>query len=129
MTFSIGLGFWGQEKWEKTNKKRVAKDAFSEKIKQELIELKKSSNIDITIWDLQSKFSTKEEKTLCPWPFNRYFIGSDMRISPCCMIANPDIYSLGNQKEIKTWNTQEFINFREKHLLGQIPDVCKNCYE
>lgn len=56
MTFSIGLGFWGQEKWEKTNKKRVAKDAFSEKIKQELIELKKSSNIDITIWDLQSKF-------------------------------------------------------------------------
>ena len=129
MTFSIGLGFWGQKKWEKANSKKVAKNAFNEDIRNKLIELKKSSNIDITIWDLQSKFSIKEEKKLCPWPFNRYFVGSDMRTSPCCMIANPDVYTLGNQKKIDNWNTKEFIEFREKHLTGNIPDVCKNCYE
>lgn len=129
MTFSIGLGFWGQEKWEKTNTKKVAKNAFNQDIKKQLIELKKTSNIEITIWDLQSKFSTKEEKTLCPWPFSRYFLGSDMKISPCCMIANPDVYSLGDQRKIKNWNTEEFIKFRKMHLNGDIPDVCKNCYE
>jgi len=129
MTFSIGIGFWGQEKWEKANTKKIAKDILTKDIKQQLLELKLSEDIDITIWDLQDKFSTKDVSSLCPWPFNRAFIGSDLRISACCMIANPDILDLGDaQNFTKDWNGPKMISFREQHLTGNIPECCKNCY-
>ena len=52
-----------------------------------------------------------------------------MRIVPCCMIANPDIYELGNANDLsKLWNGKSFHNFRKDHITGNIPKVCENCY-
>jgi len=129
LTFSIGMGFWGQKKWENANNKKVAKDILTRDVKEQLLELKLKNNIDITLWDLQDKFSTDSIDKLCPWPFNRVFIGSDMQISPCCMIANPDIVNLGDGKNLNiSWNDKKLIDFRMKHLSGEIPSYCKNCY-
>ena len=63
------------------------------------------------------------------WPFERAYISSDERVVPCCMIANPQVSDLGSAKDFSaTWHSKTFEDFRQAHIDGNIPDVCKTCY-
>jgi pyrroloquinoline quinone biosynthesis protein E len=45
------------------------------------------------------------------------------------MIANPQVSDLGGaQNFTETWNSKTYEDFRQSHLDGRIPDVCKSCY-
>ena len=81
-----------------------------------------------------NKYSQKENN-ICPWPFSRLYISSDNRVVPCCIIGNPDIYEFENCENIsisekikKIWDSNDMNEFREAHLRGEIPEVCKFCY-
>ena len=87
-------------------------------------------NVKVRFWDVSDKFDTKSPETLCPWPFERAVVTSDLRTVPCCMIGSPDSYELGKGKPFaETWQSDEYAAFRQAHLSGRVPDVCKGCYK
>jgi hypothetical protein len=45
------------------------------------------------------------------------------------MIANPEVVDLGDARNFtEVWNSAEMRAFRQLHIAGEIPDVCKTCY-
>ena len=95
----------------------------------ELVELGKNEGIEVTFWLSNEKFESIDPSKLCPWPFERALISSDMRIVPCCMIANPEIYELGDaNKFLEIWNGKTYQEFRKNHINRNIPDICFDCY-
>jgi pyrroloquinoline quinone biosynthesis protein E len=53
-----------------------------------------------------------------------------MRYVPCCIIGNPEVSDLGDARKLtEAWNGAAVKAFREDHLAGRIPEVCKSCYK
>ena len=128
LSFSISLNDWGREEWSQNNKELQA-NRFTPQEQHKLVELAKEYNIDITLWEQGSSYSTTSKEKLCSWVFSRPYISSDMKVVPCCMIADPAVVNLGSAKEFKeVWNSKEYQNFRQLHLDGNIPKCCKECY-
>lgn len=129
LSFSISLNDWGREEWNQNNKEQQA-NRLSMQEHQTLIELSKKYDIDITLWEQESSYSTKDKNTLCSWVFNRPYISSDLKVVPCCMIADPSVVNFGESNDFSNvWNNEKYQNFRQLHLDGDIPQCCKNCYK
>jgi len=129
LTFSLSLNDWGQESWQAKNNDLQATGDFSEEELRQLATIGLQEGIDISIWKQAAKYSTENLDTICSWPFNRPYISCDLRVVPCCMIANPEIADLGDAKDFKqVWNGPAYQAFRQAHLDGQIPKVCRGCY-
>ena len=87
-------------------------------------------DIRVSFWIVNDKYTTESKNSLCPWPFERSYFSSDLRIVPCCMIGNPDKFELTKGSNFSdSWFSNKYINFRENHLEGKIPNICKSCYE
>ncbi len=129
LVYSVDLNFWGQQSWQKTNTAIAAEDEMSPALCEELVRRGEKLGVRVSFWIIMDKFSTKSPDTLCPWPFERAFISSDERVVPCCMIANPQVSDLGGAQNFSaTWHSKTYEAFRQSHLDGRIPDVCKTCY-
>ena len=129
LTLSVSLGDWGQDIW-KERKTGMQAMSFTEEEEEQLLEMAKASDIDISIWRISNKYATESLDSLCAWPFLRTMISSDMKVVPCCMIGNPDIATLGDGNDIaKTWNSELYRDFRRNHIQGKIPKFCENCYK
>ncbi|MCP5195807.1 MAG: radical SAM protein [Gammaproteobacteria bacterium] len=129
MSYSITLNDWGQDTWAKKNMENET-DGLTEEEKNKLLELSKKEDIDITVWYQSNKYSSKRLDTTCPWPFERPYISSDLRIVPCSMIGNPEVSDFGSAKELNAiWNSSIYREFREAHIQGKIPNICKLCYK
>lgn len=118
---------WGSEPLtDKNIQKKITGFTVDEGI-EKLLEDAKGLGIDLTFWNISDKYSPANP---CPWPFERAYISSDKKVVPCCMIANPDTCNLGTLsvdfKDI--WNSPQYTKFREAHLSGKVPDVCRYCY-
>jgi len=117
---------WGNDKMADKNNQKKVMDITDEDIKK-LLENTRDLGINLTFWDISDKYS---QTNPCSWPFERAYISSDKRVVPCCMIANPDTFNLGTLnigfKDI--WNSPQYMKFREAHLCGKVPNVCKYCY-
>lgn len=128
LSFSISLNDWGREEWNQNNKEQEA-HRFTQAEHEQLIKLSKVYGIDITLWEQSSSYSTSLKSKLCPWIFNRPYISSDLKVVPCCMIADPAVINFGDAKSFNTvWNNQKYQDFRQLHLDGNIPKCCKECY-
>lgn len=129
LSYSITLNDWGQENWNIKNKDLQARQGFSEEEEHRLAEMALKTGLDISVWKQADKYSTKNRETLCPWPFTRPYISCDLRVVPCCMIANPKIADLGDAREfVDVWNSPAYQSFRRSHLEGNIPQYCRSCY-
>ncbi len=127
LTLSLDVNGWGDEELTLRNKDKNVASLLDEDIAAEVLEISKDIGIDTTFWDISTKYS---KQNLCPWPFERVFVSSDKMAIPCCMIANPDIFSFGEIGSFKDiWDGEKYIEFRQAHLDGNIPPVCKFCYE
>ena len=52
-----------------------------------------------------------------------------MRIVPCCLISNPDVADLGDARDFTgAWQSETYDAFRQAHLDGRIPKLCRACY-
>jgi pyrroloquinoline quinone biosynthesis protein E len=130
LVFSIGLGYWGQEKWKRRNSKSAVNGAFNSNLANTLMALGKSLGVTVQFWNLPDRYTTGSKTGLCPWPFERSYASSDGRVSPCCLISNPDTYEINGGDTLgEIWNGEEYSDFRQLHLDGDIPKICENCYE
>jgi len=130
LTFSLSLNDWGQELWRDRNgKKGIAIESTIDKIK-ELFEKSINEGLEISLWQQSKKYSVnKGPQDLCPWIFDRTYITSDMRLTPCAIIGNPDITDLGSASaSLDSWNGEKYVSFRKLHLTGAIPNECTSCY-
>lgn len=127
VTISLDIIGWNNIQWEEKNGKKSKANSISQKDIDNLLEIAKKININLTFWGISSKFS---KQNVCPWPFERSFISSDKYIVPCCMISNPETYNFGQKKISFTeiWTSKNYIQFRQDHLDNNIPDICKFCY-
>lgn len=129
LSFSVGLSDWGQEKWSRNNRD-LATNEFTQDEIDRLRDISDRTNLKIALWDLKAKFSTEGTSTICHWPFTWAFVGSDLRVVPCCMIGNPDVIDLGDARDFSAvWNGPDYKSFRRAHLEGNIPGYCTNCYK
>lgn len=127
--FSLDLTNWGSKKWDETNSKKKVDNKINLDLINSLLELGNKKNVKVRFWNITKKYSVKK-KNLCPWPFDRSYISSDNKIVPCCMIGNPDSFKIGEYNSLKdAWHSKEYQKFREGHINGNLPDVCKFCYE
>jgi pyrroloquinoline quinone biosynthesis protein E len=129
LTLTMSLGDWGEDRWNENNKTLQPQNLNDDELKQ-LIEINDSEDIEVTLWGAANKCSYKSLESLCPMPFNRAFISSDYRISPCGNLGNPEVMDLGDASDFKkAWNGPNYREFRQAHLNGNIPKCCQNCYK
>lgn len=130
LTLSLDLNDWGQDAWRSRNDQVDIHRAFNLEQAQRLIEEGKQLGVEVTYWFIDEKYDTSDPMKLCQWPFERAYISSDMRIVPCCMMANPEVMDLGDAREMtREWNGPKMVAFRKLHLSGKIPKVCRSCYK
>ncbi len=129
LTIALDLNDFGQEHWRQKNKEMDVHERITPTMIHDFRERGEKAGVEVTFWFLDEKFNTDKKENLCPWPFQRLFISSDMRIVPCCMISNPAVFDLGDAKKLTDeWNNEKIQTFRQLHLNGNIPAICKECY-
>ncbi|MBI3320406.1 MAG: radical SAM protein [Candidatus Omnitrophica bacterium] len=130
LTFSLDLNDWGQDRWRALNDQVDVHRRVDVELAQRLIDLGARRGVEVTYWFIDHKYDVDDPSHLCQWPFERAYISSDMRVVPCCMIANPEIVDLGDARDLtSTWNQKKMAAFRALHLNGTIPKVCQSCYK
>ena len=129
--FSLDMHGWGISDWVTINNSRIAQSSsLTEERLLGLVKLGRELNVRVEFWTNSSKYSTSSEESLCPWPFERYMVSSDMRVTPCCMISNPDVLEIGRGLDYESvWDSDSYKKFRLSHLQGSIPKACRMCYE
>lgn len=129
LSVSLDLNDWGQEEWKDRNDAFDIQKKFTAELAESMIRRGREKGVDVTFWFLDHKFDAAQPSTLCPWPFERAYISSDMRVVPCCMIANPEAFEVGDARDfLAVWNSAAMVDFRRAHLKRQIPSLCKSCY-
>lgn len=129
LAFSLDLTDWGQARWNEINTEVLANDALSEDTCHALMARGHQLGVTVAFWSVTEKYSTHDKKKLCPWPFERLYVSSDMRAVPCCTIGNPQVIDLGDAGRLtETWNSETFVKFRQAHIDGDVPPVCRGCY-
>lgn len=129
MAFSLNLIDFGLQEWKENNAALSVEKIFTNRQAVECMELGESLGVTTRFWRQTHKYDTDKPENLCPWPFERGYVSSDMRVVPCCILGNPDVAELGPADDFtKTWQSETWQDFRQAHLDGNIPDVCKLCY-
>lgn len=129
LTFTLSLSEWGQDNWAEANQDISVEHSITDELAQEAIDIGRKLGVEVTFWQIAAKFDTKSPDTLCPWPFERAYVSSDMRVVPCCMIATPEVDDRGDAHDFtKVWTSEAYREFRRDHLEGRIPKVCQSCY-
>ncbi len=129
LTLSVDLNDWGQDRWRNSNDQIDVQNTIDPALVDSLVSDGAARGVEVTFWYIDRKYDTGSLETLCPWPFERAYIASDMRVVPCCMISNPDVLEVGSARRLtETWNAADLGSFRRAHIDGKIPDICRTCY-
>ena len=128
--FSLNLHGWGNEALAARNKSVQADHTLTTPYCLGLVALGQDLGVRVSFWAVNEKFSTDSPEKLCPWPFERAVVTSDSRTVPCCMIGDPDAFELAKGRTFgEAWKGEEYQAFRQAHLDGKIPSVCRSCYK
>lgn len=130
LVFSLGLHGWGDTELAQRN--HAEETRIPDWELWLLVERGLKLGVRVAFWNTNTKFSTASPKTLCPWPFDRAVVTSDSRTVPCCMIGSPDAFEFGRgsgKTFLENWQGGEYRAFRQAHLDGKVPQVCKGCYQ
>lgn len=130
--FSLDLTFWGQESWKERNEAISVVDRFDVEMAHRMVERGRELGVRVAFWAMAAAYETTSPQKLCPWPFERAYVASDMRIVPCCIVANPDAFQIGGgpiESFSELWQSQEYEALRQAHLDGDIPAKCRWCYK
>ena len=131
MGFSLNLVDFGTERWREINDSVTVETSFTRGEAEELMAKGKKLGIKVRFWSVTQKYTTDDPSKMCPWPFERAYISSDLRVVPCCIIGNPDVSEIGSAREnfSGVWYGSTMREFRAAHLRGEIPQVCHSCYD
>jgi MoaA/NifB/PqqE/SkfB family radical SAM enzyme len=124
LVFSLQLHGWGDSALEVRNHAEEVK--LEEAALMKLVERGARRGVRVSFWNVADKFDAEH---VCPWPFERAVVTSDLRTVPCCMIGDPDRFELAKgQKFMQAWTSDDYREFRQAHLEGRPPEVCRGCY-
>lgn len=129
LVFSLALHGWGNDALEQRNAGVQVTPDYD--YLYGLIEWGNTLGVRVRFWTVADKFDTDQPAHLCPWPFERAVVTSDLRTVPCCMIGDPDAYEVGKglgKSFTELWSGPDYSAFRQAHIDGKIPAVCKGCY-
>jgi pyrroloquinoline quinone biosynthesis protein E len=131
--FSLELSDWGLDDWHDRNAAAAVEAELEIDRLSRLVERGDRLGVRVRFWNVTEKYSGASPETLCPWPFERAYVSSDLRVVPCCFIGNPDVAEIGHgltgdEDFAKVWLGDEFRKFRQAHLDGRPPAYCNNCY-
>jgi len=84
--------------------------------------LAKNSGLDCFIQGFE-----KSRSFICPWPWAGVYITCKGEVSPCCNVCCASFGNIMSQRIDAIYNSEEYKEFRKKHLRGCIPAVCKGC--
>ncbi len=132
--FSLELSDWGVERWNERNRKASGRDALTRTRLMTLVERGARLGVSVRFWQIAEKYRLDTPEHLCPWPFERAYVGSDLRVVPCCYIGNPDVFQIDKAIEAgrnltDIWYGEAYKEFRRAHLERRLPDICRACYE
>jgi MoaA/NifB/PqqE/SkfB family radical SAM enzyme len=130
MAFSLNLGDFGLDRWRAVNDAVTVEREFSRAEALALLKQGERLGVKVAFWNVTQRFDTARPEHLCPWPFERAYVASDLRVAPCCIIGNPDVSQVGTADGGFTgaWTGNTMREFRQAHLDGRIPAVCRSCY-
>lgn len=129
LTLSLDLNGFGQEAWQQRNDSIDMQGRFTVERGRGLVQLGRECGVEVTFWFIDEKFDLGDPQKLCPWPFQRAYIASDLRVVPCCMVGTPEVVDLGDGRELtEVWNSKSYQVFRRQHLEGKLPRICRSCY-
>lgn len=124
LIFSVAMHGWGDANLALRNASHSA--YLTRPFMDDLILGGEDLGVRVAFWTVADKFT---RNNLCPWPFERAVVTSDARVTPCCMIGNPDAYEIkGGETFGEIWHSDAYRDFRKAHMDGYPPDVCKGCY-
>jgi MoaA/NifB/PqqE/SkfB family radical SAM enzyme len=131
MGFSLNLVDFGTERWREINNGVTVETSFTRREAEGLMVKGAQLGIKVRFWSVTQKYTIDDPGRLCPWPFERAYISSDLRVVPCCIIGNPDVSEIGSAREnfSNVWYGEHMREFRAAHLRGEIPQVCHSCYD
>lgn len=130
LVFSFELIDFGTARWRETNDAVSVAGEIDERRCWRLHDHAESVGVKLAFWFASHRYETTSPEKLCPWPFERAYVSSDMRFVPCCIIGNPEVSDVGDARELaREWNGRLINDFRRAHLEGRVPDVCKSCYK
>ena len=126
ITYSVVLTGWGEEACFADLKTK----AFTAEEEACILAVANQAGIDVSVWNCTDRFRIGSPQTVCPVPFSRAFIASDMRVIPCGTIGYAEDVNFGPALEFeKKWNSSQYRTFRRAHLNGNIPAFCRECYD
>lgn len=130
MAYSLNLTDWGQSDWNARNAAVAVDRTVDLERCRRIVERGNALGVRVGFWSVTTKYDTRSPETLCPWPFERAYVSSDGRVVPCCTIANPDALELGAADPFtETWNGEAYQAFRRAHRDGNLPSLCRGCYQ
>ncbi|WP_404421983.1 radical SAM/SPASM domain-containing protein [Nibricoccus sp. IMCC34717] len=128
--FSLQMHGWGNDQLGASNNARSMDGHLNHRELLALSDRGKELGVKVAFWNITAKYSSETPGKLCPWPFERSYVSSEGRTVPCCMIGNPDNFELAKGMSLReAWQGDEYEAFRLAHLTGNIPAICKACYE
>jgi pyrroloquinoline quinone biosynthesis protein E len=132
--FSLDVSDWGSEIWHERNAAADVEDDLDPERLLSLVDRGKAAGVRVRFWVVTQKFDTSSPDTICGWPFERAFVSSDLRVSPCCIISNPDTLQIGpgitaERSFTDVWFGEDYVEFRRAHMEGRIPQACVGCYK
>lgn len=130
LSLALNLNDWGQDAWQEANTSATVENEITADALQRVYDRGRELGIEVSFWHNTSKYSSSKKEKLCPWPFDRAYVASDMRIVACCLIGNPDVHEIGKASDFKKlWFGDAYREFRTAHLEGRVPRICEGCYE
>jgi len=131
--FSLEMTDWGIDGWRDKNGAASVEAQVRPDDLVDLIDRGRRRGIQVRFWNVTDKYGTGSPEELCPWPFERAYVASDLRVVPCCFVANPDVAEVGEgMRDGRTmsdiWFGAEYKAFRQAHLDARVPNFCVGCY-
>ncbi|MDR3514235.1 MAG: radical SAM protein [Azospirillaceae bacterium] len=131
LALSLNLHGWGHDDLLAANRERTVEDSLDPDALHALVAQATAHGMEIGFWSVGDKYAVAPPEKLCAWPFERAVVTSDLRTVPCCMIGDPDAFEIGKgsgESFSTLWTSRAYQDFRQAHLDGDIPKVCRNCY-
>ena len=128
LSYQVQLTGWGKKEWEDTNKEKDINYNNNSNFFNEIIEKGRKMNFPVRV--IEENLLSKENQ--CSYPWDTPYINTDGNVTPCCMIPDPKVVSLGSTMEknfVEIWNSDLYQSFRKDIKNHNLREYCKNCYK
>lgn len=128
LVFSLSLTDFGMAAW-RTRADAFTADGLTLCAARALVTRGRDQGVRVGFWRVTQKYRTDAPAQLCPWPFERAMVSSDRRVVPCCYLGSPDVSDFGSADSLAAvWRGDTMTAFRQAHLAGYPPPICRGCY-